>query len=183
MEMQTMCSSMICFPLGIGGMLSGLILFSASFALSIWGMVNAAPVTIIFFLSLTTAWMYYLFGLYKRKLIFMLPAIISGAVSIFGLCIALTIICFSAFLTENDVVPLEHGLFFNISKKEHFVTLFIGTLIQGFLVYFCYIAFCAYEKIRMDQEQLSNIHYQTHDGMDIERQSEINEGNNQSYDL
>lgn len=137
----------------------------------------------------------------------MWPALLSAAVSIIGLYVVLTFICFSAFLTENHVAVMdfENGFFLNLSKKEHFVTLFIGSVVQGksqrsiakfvlewsifanfflvCLIYLCYISFCAYEKIRMEHEQLQNIRYETQNETDIERDSGMNDRTVQSYDL
>ena len=50
------------------------------------------------------------------------------------------------------------------------------------LIYLCYIAFCAYEKIRMEHEQLQNIR-ETFDEVDIEGESGMHSGTIQSYDL
>lgn len=69
----------------------------------------------------------------QSKLTFMWPALFSGAVSIIGLYVVLTFVCFSAFLTENHVAVMnyENGFFLNLTTKEHFVTLFIGSVVQG----------------------------------------------------
>lgn len=49
MDIENVHNNIICFELEFGAMMTSLILAIVSSALTIWGVVNGGPVTIIFF--------------------------------------------------------------------------------------------------------------------------------------